>query len=156
MTASAQEKVGYWLACRAASHICALPMSGIVETMRPLPVEAFPHAPAFVSGIAIIRGAPTPVVDMCALIGEPSSAPARHVTVRVNNRVVALAFDDVLGVYGLRSMDAVDLPPLLKNVAGETISQVTTRDAALLLFFEAARIFPPGLIETLGAERTAG
>jgi purine-binding chemotaxis protein CheW len=142
-----------WLACRSATHICALPLAAIVETMRPLPYEPFPKAPPFVSGIAIIRGAPTPVVDMRALMGEPEMNDAgRFVTVKINNRVVALSFDAVLGIHTLEARSVTGLPPLLKNVAGETVSDVAARDSDLLLFFEASRIFPRGLIETLVSE----
>lgn len=149
-------KAQAWLACQSAAHICALPLAAIVETMRPMPREAFPKAPPFVSGIAIIRGVPTPVVDMRALMGEPSSQEAgRYVTVRINERVVALAFDAVLGIHTLEARNVMGLPPLLKNIAGETISDVAARDSDLLLFFEASLIFPPGLIESLMDEDRA-
>ena len=124
--------------------------------MRPLPIEAFPKAPAFVAGMAIIRGEPTVVVDMRGLLGEPAAASGRFVTVKIENRIVALAFDAVLGVHRLNRTHAIDLPPLLKSVADNTISQVTTRDTALLMFFESSRIFPPGLIENLMTEKAAG
>lgn len=144
-----------WLACQVAKHICALPLTGVVETMRPLPLEAFPKAPPFVAGLSIIRGVPTPVVDMRALMGESAGAASRFVTVRISERVVALAFDKVLGIHNLNAQRTIDLPPLLINVAGDTISQVSAKDSDLLLFFEASRIFPPGLIETLAAEEQA-
>jgi purine-binding chemotaxis protein CheW len=133
--------------------------------MRPLPLEAFPRAPAFVAGLAVIRGAPTPVVDMRILMGESrgsagGSTAGRFITVRIGERtgehIVALAVDAVLGVHQLAGTQVMDLPPLLKSVAGETISAVTSRDTELLLFFETARIFPPGLLETLTKERAAG
>jgi len=117
-----------WLACRSATHICALPVAAIVETMRPLPFEPFPKAPPFVSGIAIIRGIPTPVVDMRALMGEPPSADhnreatGRFVTVKINARTVALAFDAVQGIHTLDASRVIGLPPLLQNVVGEMIS----------------------------------
>jgi chemotaxis signal transduction protein len=77
-------------------------------------------------------------------------------TVRVNARVVALAFDDVLGIYSFSPSQTMELPPLLKEVAGETVSQVTTRDAELLLFFESARLFPTDLLETLVEKQMTG
>ncbi len=124
--------------------------------MRPLPLEAFPNAPPFVAGLTVIRGAPTPVVDMRALMGEPRGRAHRFVTVRINERVVALAFDGVLGIHSLAARDVTGLPPLLKGVAGETLSAVSARDTGLLLFFEASRIFPPGLIDVLISEEHAG
>lgn len=143
----------YWLACRAAAHVCAMPVTSVVETMRPLPVEAFPRAPAFVSGLAIIRSQPVPVIDMRSLIGEASSQPGRFVTIKAGDRIAALAFDTVLGVHGLRHEQVIDLPPLLGTIAGDAIKQVSAKDEALFLFLETGVIFPPGLIDILDAER---
>jgi purine-binding chemotaxis protein CheW len=143
-----------WLACHVAAHVCALPLTGIIETMRPLPVEAFPKAPIFVAGVAIIRGMPIPVVDMRALMGEPSVPAGRYVTVKTGNQVVALAFDAVVGVHRVDAAQVTELPPLLKAVAGEAISQVGARDAELLIFLETSRLLPPAvaaLFATRGA-----
>src|SRR5205809_310773 len=51
------------------SGACALPLMHVIETMRPLPIEPMACALSFVRGISIIRGAPTPVVDLGALLG---------------------------------------------------------------------------------------
>jgi purine-binding chemotaxis protein CheW len=126
-----------------------------METMRPLPVETFTRAPDHVAGLSIIRGQPTPVVSMRSVMGEASQAPGRYVTVKIADRVVALAFDAVLGVHGLSHQRAIDLPPLLSGIAGDAIRQIGSKDEALFLFLEAGLIFPPGLIETLDAERDA-
>src|ERR1700733_14675484 len=92
---------------RVRARLCALPLAHVVETMRPLPVEAMAGAPRCVRGLAIIRGAPIPVVDVAELLGEGSvqtdtgtrSQPAaRFVAVKVADRGIALAVDGVLGV----------------------------------------------------------
>ena len=59
------------LVFRFAGRIGAVPAELAVETMRPLPVEGLPAAPSFVAGVALIRGVPTPVVDLAALVGSP-------------------------------------------------------------------------------------
>jgi chemotaxis signal transduction protein len=45
-------------------RLCAVPLSHVIEIMRPLPVEPISSVPSFVQGISIIRGIPTPVVDL--------------------------------------------------------------------------------------------
>ena len=61
----------------------ALPVTDLVETCRPLPIEAVPGAPSFVLGLSIIRAAPVPVLDLGQLLGNPGpNAIARFVTVR--------------------------------------------------------------------------
>jgi purine-binding chemotaxis protein CheW len=58
---------------QASSRICAIPLTHVVETMRPLPVRGFSGSPEFVAGIAIIRGRATAVVDLGKLLGERGS-----------------------------------------------------------------------------------
>lgn len=88
-------------------------------------------------------------------MGENGGEAGRFVTVRISQRVVALAFDTVLGIHNLNAQLTIGLPPLLKNVAGDTISQVSAKDSDLLLFLETSRIFPPGLIESLVTDEQA-
>src|ERR1039458_3558579 len=89
------------LLCRVHGRRCALPLEHVVETMRPLPIGPLAGAPPGVSGLAVIRGAPVPVVDLSRLfssdVGYIEVAPTRFVTVRVGQRVVALAVDRVEG-----------------------------------------------------------
>jgi purine-binding chemotaxis protein CheW len=98
------------------SCICAVPLAHVIEIMRPLPIESLSGAPAFVSGIAIIRGIPTPIVDLAAVLGTPNEAAVRFVTMRVVDRQVALSVNAVLGV---RDFDTINtgqkLPPLLQE-----------------------------------------
>ncbi|MFL5302954.1 MAG: chemotaxis protein CheW, partial [Anaeromyxobacteraceae bacterium] len=55
------------LLVRAGSRLCALPLACVVETLRPLHTSPLAGTPACVSGVAVVRGAPTPVVDLDAL-----------------------------------------------------------------------------------------
>jgi len=99
-----------YLLVRAGTLTCALPLSHVVETMRPLPIEPLANAPAFVRGLSIIRGAPVPVVDLGALLNTPSSRPPpRFVTVRAGERRVALAVDGILGLRDIASLSLDDM-----------------------------------------------
>lgn len=71
------------LLCQVGESRVALPLVHIVETMRPMAIEPLPQMPPFVSGVAIIRGAPVPVVDGATLLGASPVAPGRWVTLRV-------------------------------------------------------------------------
>jgi purine-binding chemotaxis protein CheW len=89
------------LICRAASKLCGLPLSDVVETMRPLAIEALANMPDFVRGLSIIRGRATAVVDGRLLLGSSSTerlAAARYVVLELGNRRVALVVDAVLGI----------------------------------------------------------
>lgn len=138
------------LVCRVRTHLCALPLVHVVETMRPLPVEALAGLPSFVLGLAVIRGAPVAVVDAGALLGATERVrPTRFVTVRVGDRCVALAVEGVLGVRALAPSDMKELPALVRESSDEVISAVGTRDAEFLVVLRAARIVPESLWQTL-------
>jgi purine-binding chemotaxis protein CheW len=133
------------LVCRARARRCALPLEHVVEVMRPLPVQPVASSPDFVLGLAVIRGAPLPVVDLGSLWGGGRAAPAgRFVTMRAGHGRVALAVESVEGVIdlpeGLRG-----LPRLLGDAAGELVRALGVRDAELLLVLEAARLVPTEL-----------
>lgn len=141
---------GLALLCRARGRLCALPLDTLVETMRPLPVTPVAGAPAFVRGVSFIRGAPVPVVDVGALLGAPEPPDAtRFVSLRVGDRRVALALEEVLGFRKLASESLSALPPLLRGASEEAVSAVAVLDAELLLVLEAARLVPESLWSAL-------
>jgi purine-binding chemotaxis protein CheW len=119
--------------------LAALPLEHVVETMRPLPVAPLAEAPAFVMGVAIVRGEPTPVVDAGALLGvadEP--CPTRFVTMRTGGRQVALAVEGVLDVRDLDRDALHELPPLLGCANTEAVTALGALDAGLLVVLRAA------------------
>ncbi|HEY0713036.1 MAG TPA: chemotaxis protein CheW [Polyangia bacterium] len=139
--------------CRVGRRLCGLPVSDVVETMRPLPVQPVAGAPKFVSGVSIIRGNPVPVVDAAALLADDTStAPTRFVTLAVKGRQVALAVDEVTGVRALTSF--AELPPLLNDAGKEAITAMGRLDADLLTLLQGTRLVPDAVwsvIEAKGA-----
>lgn len=130
------------------SRACAIPVSFVIETMRPLPIEKLRGIPPFVLGASMIRGAITPVVDLGALIGAESTAEVtRFVTLRVGERQVALAVDRVLGVGELADTMVRELPPMLEGIRGHFIEAISTLDEKLLMVLKAGRMIPEGAWE---------
>jgi purine-binding chemotaxis protein CheW len=143
---------------RVRARLCALPLAHVVETMRPLPVEPMAAAPSYVRGLAIIRGAPVPVVDVARLLGdesEPPHASARHlarfVTIKVADRGVALAVDGVIGVRTLELDSLRALPPLLGDAEVDVVGSIGTLDAELLLVLRSACLAPHDLLTAASA-----
>ncbi len=132
------------LVLRVRSRTYALPLEAVIETLRPLPIEAAAGAPPFVRGVAIVRGAPTPVVDLGALVGGAAGEPARWVTLRLGGRTVALAVDEVVGVRALAGAEA-GLPPLLAAAAPEALQALQALDAELLWILRAGWSLPDRL-----------
>jgi purine-binding chemotaxis protein CheW len=132
---------GLVLLVRAGTLTCALPVSEVIEIMRPLPLEPLENAPGFVRGLSIIRGAPVPVVDLRDLLGTPSDRPAaRFVTVLAGDRTVALAVDASFGIRELSPVALDEMPPLLQGGRIEMIEAIGVLDADLLLVLKACGI----------------
>ena len=133
-----------FLVVRVQGRLCAFDLAHVVETMRPLPVEPTPGAPPFVLGLSLIRSVPTPVIDLAAWMGLPTSPspPTRFVTVASGTRHVALA---VTAVTGVRALDAAELqtaPPLVREAAAGQVQLVGALDADLLVVLSTARMLP--------------
>jgi len=131
-----------WLEFVVGSRVCGVPLENVVETMRPLPTQVVAGAPAFVKGLAIVRGTTVVVVDLgVALGGGRGGGGARFVILRTGERHVALLVDAVTGVRTADTIPETDLPPLLCGTETELIEHVGARDGALLTVLHAMRLF---------------
>jgi purine-binding chemotaxis protein CheW len=151
----ARDDFGLSLLCRVHEHWCALPLRHVVETMRPLPTSPIPGAPAFVDGVAIIRGGPVPVLNLSCLLGSSAGHPTRFVCVNTDRGRIALAVDHVQGVRSIESDSLHALPPLLQCADAEVIAAIGMLDAELLLVMQTARLVPEDLWAALGPEAVA-
>src|SRR4051794_30092171 len=86
------------LVFRAGPLLCALRLDEVVETMRPLETRPLGGTPAFVKGISVLRGVPTPVIDVARLLGGGDAVAERYVVARTERGPVALATGLVLGI----------------------------------------------------------
>jgi purine-binding chemotaxis protein CheW len=136
-------------------RLCAVPLTQVMEIMRPLPVEPISAVPSFVQGISIIRGIPTPVVDLGALLGMPNVAADRFVTLRLGGRQVALSVDSVLGVREFDLSKIGELPPLLQGASRDVIEAMGTLDQQLLMVLRAGWELPDEVWQTLTAQEVA-
>jgi purine-binding chemotaxis protein CheW len=139
------------------ARACAFPLHQVAETLRPLPIKPVAGTPGFVRGVSVIRGTPTPVVDLKALLENSDNSPSygRFVTLKLDDRRVAIGVDSVVGLRHLDSAQLGDLPPLLRDVSADLVESFGTRDAELLLVLRAAHIVPDEVWATLAAAEAA-
>jgi purine-binding chemotaxis protein CheW len=129
-----------YLLWRNGGQLCALPLSHVAQTMRPLPVTPVGAMPPFVLGLAMIAGGPVPVLDAGRLLGGQGANPTRFVTLRTGGRLAALAVDAVVGVQSLAA-DALEVAPaLLGDVGRDLVTAIGSLDGELLLVLETARL----------------
>lgn len=136
------------------ARVCAMPLANVIETMRPLPIEAISGAPSFVRGVAIIRGIPTPVVDLGAILGVPNRATAeRFVTVRSGENQVALIVDAVLGIRNLGELTTVrQLPALLQGASRDVVETIGTLDEKFLAVLQSGWKLPDEVWEAMATQ----
>jgi purine-binding chemotaxis protein CheW len=135
---------------KARTMLCALSTAHVLEIMRPLPVQAVAAAPAFVSGVALIRGVAVPVVDAGTLLGEPGAAGiTRFIALRIGERSVALAVEAVLGIRQLPQASLQQLPPLLADTGSDVLSALGRLDSALLTVLQLGRTLTEPALQAL-------
>jgi len=153
MAETQQPTLALW--CRTATFLCALPLKDAAETMRPLAIQAMSGAPAFVLGMAVIRGAAVPVVDAGRLLGTEGVRAGRFVTLKVGpRRHVALAVEQVLDVKPLPDGSLGELPPLLHAAKTDVVSEIGVLDSELLIVLRNARLVPEELWTQLEGEQS--
>lgn len=138
-----------FLLVRVAAQLCALPLAHVEEVMRPLPVRPVPGAPSFVTGVAVIRGRVLPVIDAATILGHAASWPARFVSIKLDERRVALAVDAAIGIRELPASVGVDLPPLVRDVEATVIRELRMLDNELLIVLGASRLVSKQVLSVL-------
>ena len=103
----------------------------------------------------MVRGVPTPVIDMGVVLGAPEGAISRFVTLRVEARQVALAVSMVLGVRYLDEATVQTLPPLLKGASLDAIEAIGALDAQMLLVLRSSWKLPDELWQAVAREKSA-
>lgn len=145
-----------YLVVRVYSHLCAIVLRQVIEVMRPLPIEAVSGMPQFLLGLSVVRDAPLPVIDLEAVLsGRTNGIAGRFVTLRIGERMAALAVQDVLGFRSIDRSELQALPPLCQNVNAETVEAIGTLDSQLLVVLQASRILPVDLWQTLSGREAA-
>jgi purine-binding chemotaxis protein CheW len=119
------------------------------EVMRRCAVERVESAPNFTLGLALIRGESVPVVDAGVLLTGQACEGARFVVLRVSDRRVALAVDEVLGARRIDAGELGRLPPLLAG-AQDLVRAIAVLDGRLVDVLESGR-----LIEAVASDLVA-
>ena len=130
------------LVFRAGALLCALHLDEVIETMRPLAVRPLAGTPAFVRGVTIMRGVPTPVIDVARLLGGEQAGAARFVAVRTERGPVAFATGEVLGIRHAGPDTGTRHAALLGGSTGTLVAGVGTLDAEPLLLLQSMRVVP--------------
>ncbi len=142
------------LLVRAGAWRCALALDSVVETLRPLPVSPLAGVPGFVAGLALVRGEPTPVVDLDALLGASGGTARRWVRIRHGLRFAALAVSEVVGLVDL-DRASLRAESLLDRATEGAADALGALDGELLVALRAGLLVPESAFSALPAEPPA-
>jgi purine-binding chemotaxis protein CheW len=129
------------LVFHAGSMLCALRLDDVIETMRPLGTRPLAGTPAFVRGVSIVRGLPTPVVDVARLLGGERAELCRFIAVRTERGPVVFATGAVLGIRITGPAEGSGHSGLL-GAAGRLVAGVGTLDGEPVLLLQSMRVVP--------------
>jgi purine-binding chemotaxis protein CheW len=130
------------LVFRAGPLLCALQLDEVIETMRPLETQPLAGTPSFVLGISVLRGVPTPVVDVARLLGGAAGDVERYITVRTERGAVALATGAVIGIRTVDASATGGHPALLGGRSSRLVAGVGTVGTEPLLLLQSMRAVP--------------
>ncbi|MCW8133314.1 MAG: chemotaxis protein CheW [Planctomycetota bacterium] len=132
--------VSLFLLVKAGAWVCAIPIRHVLETMRPLEVSSLRETADYLLGLAMIRGKPTPVVSLDALLEKSGQAPhGRFVSLTIDQQRVALGVQEVMGVFPIDLAAFERLPPLLEG-ADERFEAVGAKDRRLLAVLKPMKL----------------
>jgi purine-binding chemotaxis protein CheW len=139
------------LVFRAGPLLCALRLDEVIETLRPLETQPLAGTPAFVRGISVLRGVPTPVIDVARLLGGESTEVRRFVAVRTERGAVALATGTIIGIRDIDTSETGGHPALLGAWSSRLVAGVGTIGAEPLLLLQSMRAVPDEVWEAAAA-----
>jgi purine-binding chemotaxis protein CheW len=131
--------------------LCALRLDEVVETMRPLAIQPLAGSPSFVLGISVLRGVPTPVIDVSRLLRGGAGDAERYVAVRTERGAVALATGEIIGIRTIDATTTGGHPALLGGRSSRLVAGVATLGAEPLLLLQSMRAVPDDVWEAAAA-----
>jgi purine-binding chemotaxis protein CheW len=135
------------LVFRAGSLLCALRLDEVIETMRPLATHPMAGTPSFVRGVCIMRGVPTPVVDVARVLGGGAAEILRFVAVRTERGAVAFATGEVVGIRAAVADSGGQQTALLGSAPGGLVAGIGRIGTEPLLLLQSMRVVPDDVWE---------
>ncbi len=109
------------------------------------PTTALPHAPAFVLGVANLRGVVLPIVDLAMQLGFPPTEPtARHaiIVVEHGNQTAGLSVDGVSDIFTAGEEQIQPTPRIAAQIAKLFLRGVIAMEGRLIGVIDISNLLP--------------
>ncbi|SDS22974.1 chemotaxis protein CheW [Actinoplanes derwentensis] len=136
---------------RAGPLYCALPLDEVVETMRPLATRPLAGPPPYVRGLTIVRGTPSPVIDVTRLLTGITGQIERYVAVQAGRGMIVCATGPVIGVQEVQVEPPEGPAALLTGAAKALIAGVGTIGTEPLILLRSIQAVPDEVWEAAGS-----
>lgn len=132
------------LVVQSGTWLCAIPLAEVRETMRRLPIRPVAGSPPFVRGLALVRGAYIPVIDLRVLLGQSAENDQNtghfFVTVQFGDQRAALETDAVIGAQHIPLNVLEPLPSLLSEAMSTFVEKLGSLNQKHLAFCSAVKL----------------
>ncbi|MFI1988826.1 chemotaxis protein CheW [Actinoplanes sp. NPDC020271] len=142
------------LVFQAGPLFCALPLSEVIETMRPLPTRPLAGTPHYVLGLTILRGEASPVIDVTRLLTGVTGEIDRYVAVPAGRGPVACATGPVLGVQNVHATPPEGPSTMFTGASRSLVAAVGRFGTEPLLVLRSIRTVPDEVWEAAAQETT--
>jgi purine-binding chemotaxis protein CheW len=127
-----------------------IPARHTIEIMRPLPIRQLLNPPHCILGISIIRGKPTPVLDIFKLLNtESGNKPTRFVLIKSGEKELALAVAQVLYTTSIPLTVLNELPSVFREGNDTMIKSLAVADEQLGAMLDASKLMTKELLERM-------
>ena len=131
------------VAFRVGDEVFGVDVMKVFEVVQIPEIRSVPKAPEFVEGVAEVRTAVVPVIDMrkrfSVAAGETGTSPRLLVT-EVDERAVGLVVDDVPGVADLDAESISPPPEFFKGLAGRYLDGIAKLEDRLIILLNLNEI----------------
>ncbi|MGH9647296.1 MAG: chemotaxis protein CheW [Bryobacteraceae bacterium] len=145
-----------YLLVSVGTRSCAFALTDVSETMRALRTQPLPDAPAFIAGVATVRGELTVVVSAPVLLSEAGAESRRMVVLKAGPRKFGITVSEVAGIVELDDASGEDLAPLLPSLTSDYVEKLLKLESSFATVLNGARMVPESVWQSLRERQTHG
>ncbi|XZE18193.1 chemotaxis protein CheW [Pirellulaceae bacterium SH449] len=147
--------VAQFVAFRIAEQTYAFRIEQIQEIVILTQITKTPQVPAYIEGVANLRGSIIPIVNLRKLFGlepKPSDADTRTIVVNVGSRTIGCTVDNVTQVLRIDQDTVQPAPETVTSGGASYISGFARLRDELIVLLDVAELLDPHKLEQVNKD----